>query len=175
MILPSKIDIQIIDAKGKPNLLANVLFGLKIFTSKNSYHNYSVFKSNAVGHITLNKQDIIDNTELKWKKNILSATPTKFELYVWEGKQTDDLINVTKDLVEFYNNTDLIIQDLKRRGITDENIPHALEVTNTQAIEDKIFYEYIKEAVNNSVKMDTEKAKGIWTDSFQKSYQFIIN
>ena len=105
----------------------------------------------------------------------MSATPTKFELYVWEGKQTDDLINVTKDLVEFYNNTDLIIQDLKRRGITDENIPHALEVTNTQAIEDKIFYEYIKEAVNNSVKMDTEKAKGIWTDSFQKSYQFIIN
>jgi hypothetical protein len=62
----------------------------------------------------------------------------------------------------------------KRHGFTDENIPYALEVTNNKAIEDKAFYEYIKNAVNNSVKVDTEKVEGVWTDSFQKSYQFII-
>ena len=174
MTLPSTIEIQIIDITGEPNLLANVLFGLKVFISENLWHNYSVFKSNAAGHITLTKQDIIDNTELKWETNILSTAQTKFELYVWEGKHTDDMINMTKRLLEHYNDTDFVIQDLKRHGFTDENIPHALEVTNNKAIEDKIFYEYIKEAVNNSVKVDTEKVEGIWTDSFQKSYRFII-
>ena len=174
MTLPSKIDIQITDKTGRPNLLANVLFGLKVFISKNSWHNYSVFKSNAAGHITLNKQDIIDNTELKWETNILSTAPTKFELYVWEGKHTDNMINDMRLLLKYYNDTELVIQDLKRHGITDESIPHALGMTNNQAIKDKIFYEYIKEAVNNSVKVDTEKVKGLWTDSFQKSYQFII-
>lgn len=174
MTLPSKIDIQIIDTTGRPNLLENVLFGLKVFISENSWHNYSVFKSNAAGHITLTKQDIIDNTELKWETNIFSGAPTKFELYVWEGKQTDDMIKMTKRLLENYNDTDFVIQDLKRHGFTDENIPYALEVTNNKAIEDKAFYEYIKNAVNNSVKVDTEKVEGVWTDSFQKSYQFII-
>ena len=174
MTLPSKIDIQIIDTTGRPNLLENVLFGLKVFISENSWHNYSVFKSNAAGHITLTQKDIIENTELKWETNILSTAPTKFELYVWEGKHTDDMIKMTKRLLEHYNDTDFVIQDLKRHGFTDDNIPHALEVTNNKAIEDKIFYEYIKDAVNNSVKVDTEKVEGVWTDSFQKFYQFII-
>ena len=174
MTLPSKIDIQIIDSTGRPNLLENVLFGLKVFISDNSWHNYSVFKSNAAGHITLTKQDIIDNTELKRETNILSIAPTKFELYVWEGQHTDDMIKITKHLLELYNDKDFIEQDLKRHGITDEKTPHALMVTNNKAIEDNFFYEYIKDAVNNSVKVDTEKIEGVWTDSFQKSYQFII-
>lgn len=174
MTLPSKIDIQIIDTTGRPNLLENVLFGLKVFISENCWYNYSVFKSNDAGHIILTKQDIIDNTELKWETNILSMAPTKFELYVWEGKHTNDMIKMTKHLLEHYNDPDFVIQDLKQHGFTDNNIPHALEMTNNKAIVDKKFYEYIKDAVNNSVKVDTEKVEGVWTDSFQKSYQFII-
>jgi hypothetical protein len=174
MTLPSKIDIQIIDTKGRPNLLENVLFGLKIFISEDSWHNYSVFKSNSAGHITLTKQDIIDNTELKWETNILSTNPTKFELYVWEGQHTDDIIKMTKRLLQLYNDKDFIQQDLKQHEIADSKIPHALEVTNSKAIEDKAFYQYIKDAVNSSVKVDTNKIEGVWSDDLQKSYEFII-
>lgn len=174
MTLPSKIDIQIISLTGRPNLLENVLFGLKVSVSDNFWHNYSVFKSNAAGHITLTRQDVIDNTELKWESNMLSIAPTKFELYVWEGQYTDDMIKMTERLLELYNDKDFIEKDLKRHGIIDENIPDAFVVTNNKAIEDKAFYEYIKDAVNNSVKVETEKIEGVWTDSFSKSYQFII-
>lgn len=174
MTLPSKIDIQIIDTTGRPNLLENILFGLKVFISKNSWHNYSVFKSNNKGHITLTKQDIIDNTELKWEANILSTKSTKFELYIWDGQHTDDMIKMIKHLLELYDDSDFIKQDLKQRGVADENMHNALAVINNKAIEDKIFYEYIKDAVNNSVKVDTEKIEGVWTDSFEKTYSFII-
>ena len=167
MILPAKIEIQIIDTTGRPNSLENILFGLKIFISDNSWHNYSVFKSNAAGHITLTKQEIIDKTELKWETNPLSNAPTKFELYVWEGQHADNMIKMTKRLLELYNDKNFIEQDLKRHGITNENIPHALTVTDNKAIEDKNFYEYIKNAVNNSVNIETKKIEGIWTESFK--------
>jgi hypothetical protein len=174
MTLPSKIDIQIINPGGAPNPLANVLFGLKIFISDNSWHNYSVFKSDVNGHITLTSQDIIENTELKWKTNILSGTPTKFELYVWQGKNTDDMIKMTKHLVELYNDEEFIKQDLKKHGVADENISKALEATKNKAIDDNTFYKFIKDAVNNRVKITTPKIEGIWSDNFEKSYKFVI-
>jgi len=174
MILPTKIDIQITDRIGKPNPLENVLFGLKIFISEDSWHNYSAFKSDIAGQITLTEQDILANTELKWEKNISPSTTTKFELYVWDGQHTDEIIKITHRLLELYKDKDFITHDLKRHGVLDENIPHAIEVTNNKAIKDKAFYEYIKNAVNNSVHVDTVKIEGIWNDSFQKSYKFII-
>jgi G3E family GTPase len=174
MILPSKIDIQIIDAAGGVNLLANILFGLKIFTSYSSWHNYSFFKSDAAGHIVLNKQDIIDNTELKWEKDIQAINPTRFELYMWEGKQVVDIIEATRQLLKLYDDKELIEQDLKRHGITGKSMAHALLVADRQAIEDKKFYFYIKDAVNNSVRIDTKKIEGTWFDDSPKSYQFVI-
>jgi hypothetical protein len=60
MLLPDKIDIQLVDTTGNQNLLENVLFGLKIYITEHSWYNYSFCKTNAAGHITLTKQDIID-------------------------------------------------------------------------------------------------------------------
>jgi len=175
MILPTKIDIQIIDRTGGLNPLENVLFGLKVFINENSWHNYSKFKSNAEGHITLTKLDIIDNTELKWETNIGPAIPTKFALYVWDGQQTEDLIKSTQKLLELYNDKDSIREDLKRRGFADEQIPGVLEKVNSKSSEDKVLYEYIKDAVNNYVQIDTDKIEGIWKDSFEKLYYFTIH
>lgn len=169
MTLPTKIDIQITDSTGRPNPLENVLFGLKVFIDEDSWHNYSIFKSNADGHITLTKQDIIDNTELKWETNISPTSPTKFELYVWEGQQTEDLVKSTQRLLELYNDKDFLRQDLKRHGFTDENMNDALASINNKAPEDAALYQYIKDAINNSIKIDTVKIEGIWSDSFKRS------
>jgi hypothetical protein len=174
MILPSKIDIQIIDAAGGTNLLANILFGLKFFTSDSSWHNYSLFKSDAVGHVALTKQDIINNTELRWEKSNQAMSPTKFELYVWEEKAAADIIEVTKQLLKFYDDKEFLEQNLERHGITGKNMAHALLVTDRQAIENKKLYSYIKDAVNNSVRIDTEKIEDTWFDDSPKSYHFVI-
>ena len=175
MILPSKIEIQITNAAGRPNLLENVLFGLKIFTSDGSYHNYSPFKSDMGGHIVLTKQDIIANTELKWEKNLQSKIPTRFELYVWRGEEATDLIKTTKELLELYEDEKRLEEGLKQRGIVGENMKHALLAISKQAPEDKEFYLSIKDAINHLVKVHPEKIKGIWLDNSPKSYQFVIS
>jgi hypothetical protein len=174
MVLPSKIEIQIIDALGKPNPLGNVLFGLKVFTSDGSYHNYSPFKSDMAGHVVLTEQNIIANTELKWEKNLQSKIPTRFELYVWQGEGATDLIETTRELIERYEDEKFIEEDLKRRGIVGESMKHALSVISKQAAEDKEFYLSIKDAINHLVKVHPEKIKGIWLDNSPKSYQFVI-
>lgn len=173
MIIPARIDIQLVNSTGQPVALENLLFGLKIFSSENSYHNYSTFKTDAAGHITLTKQDIINNTELKWETN-LPAVPTKFELYVWEGKIADEMIKMTAHLLALYNNQDLITQDLKKHNIPDNEIPNALDITNNKAIEDRAYYEFIKDAVNSTVKIDPPKIEDTWSHSFQKSYKFVV-
>jgi hypothetical protein len=174
MILPSKIDIQIIDAPGGTNSLANILFGLKIFTSDSSWHNYSFFKSDAVGHVALTKQDIINNTELRWENSNQVMSPARFKLYVWEGKAASDIIETTKQLLKFYDDKGFLEQNLERHGIIGKNMAHALLVIDRQTIENKKLYSYIKDAVNNSVRIDTEKIEGTWFDDSPKSYQFVI-
>ena len=174
MILPSKIEIQITNAAGKPNPLGNVLFGLKIFTSDGSYHNYSPFKSDMAGHIVLTKQDIIANTELKWEKNLQSKIPTRFELYVWQGEEAIDLIETTRELIERYEDEKFIEEDLKRRGIVGESMKHALSVIKHAAGDSKEFYLSIKDAINHLFKVHPEKIKGIWLDNSPKSYKFVI-
>ena len=174
MILPSKIEIQIINVAGRPNPLGNVLFGLNIFTSGSSYYNYSPFKSDMAGHIVLTKQDIIANTELKWEKNLQSKIPTRFELYVWRGEEAIDLIETTRELLERYEDEKFIEEDLKRHGIVGERMKHALLVISKQVPEDKEFYLSIKGATNHLIKVHPEKIKGIWLDNSPKSYQFVI-
>jgi hypothetical protein len=174
MIIPTQIDIQIVDKAGQPSQLANVLFGLKIFKADNSWHNYSVFKSDAAGHVTLTRQNIIDNTELKFEKEIIDNKPAKFELYVWEGQVTEAMLMMSYRLLQTYNDKNLIILDLKRHGVADEDIPGAVEKARQKAIKDKAFYEYIKDAVNNKVQVVTQKIEDVWQNDANKSYEFII-
>jgi hypothetical protein len=102
--------------------------GLKIFAPEGSWHNYSAFKSNALGQITLTQQNIIANTELKWEENFLSSTPTKFELYVWNGQDITDTIKATQYLLEFYKDENTIREYLKEQKVLELNIPVAIEI-----------------------------------------------
>ena len=174
MILPSRIEIQIIDTAGKPNPLRNVLFGLKVFTSDGSYHNYSLFKSDMAGHIVLTKQDIIANTELKWEKNLQSKIRTRFELYVWQGEQAINLIEDIRESLKLFEDEKFVEENLKRHGFVGERMKHALSVTSKQAAEDKEFYLSIKGAINHLVKVHPKKIASIWLDDSPKSYQFVI-
>lgn len=134
MILPDTIAVQIIDSQGNPNPIEHVLFGLKVFTDEDTWDNYSPSKTNASGLATIAKNDILEHTELKWSTGLHSGSATKIELYVWEGKDTDALIQVTKHLLDLYSNESFLRQDLKRHGIAEEQMAEALQATeNKQA------------------------------------------
>lgn len=173
MNLPDQIEIQIVNEKGLVNPVGNILFGLRLFNLDFSWHNYSAFKTNEKGQVILTKQNIIDNTELKWQANLNSDFPTKVEIYVWKGSETDKMIKMTKRLLELYNDEKFIIKDLKNHKIPDENIPDALKVTQMKGIEDKLFYDLIKDAINNSINIQPIKIKDTWIDASSKKYKFV--
>lgn len=75
-----------------------------------------VVKTDSDGHTWLTKQQIIDNTELKWGNYIESVVPTKFELYVWEGQSITTLIEAMKRLLSLYKDEAAIEKDLLGRG-----------------------------------------------------------
>jgi hypothetical protein len=175
VIIPDKIEIQVVDSSGQPNPLENVLFGLKLFRDANSWYTYSLFKSNHSGHIILTRQDIIDNTEIKNEKFSIASTSTHIELRVWEGEQTEQFKRAIGKLMQAYDDDNFIEADLKRRGVKDYDIEKAIFVTQNKAIEDKRIYESIKNAINNSVNIKTRQIEDHWTDSQPKFYKFTID
>src|SRR5689334_18005163 len=142
MPLPSKIHIQLIDKMGNPRSTGNILFGLKIFISENSWHNYSFFKTDPRGYVSLTKKDIIDNAELKWKGESIHNESTKYKLYARDGKQIAEMIETIRQLLLLYDNMDFITEDLKRRKVPDEKIPDAIAIIKNKADEDKALYEF---------------------------------
>jgi hypothetical protein len=174
MVLPDKIEIRIVDRSGQSNPLPNIILGLKVFKNNNAWYNYSVFKTDSDGHIILTRQQIIDNTELKHDRYIESGTPTRFEIYVWDGLMTVGLINTTKRLLDLYNDESFIRTDLSRHGVAEENIPAAVEATQKKGREDLALFEQIKDAINANVQIYTEKIQDVWLDVSPKQYEFII-
>ena len=174
MILPDRIEIRIVDRSGQSNSLPNIILGLKVFKNKDAWYNYSIFKTDHDGHIILTRQQIIDNTELKRDRYIESSTPTRFEIYVWDGLMIVGLINTTKRLLELYKDESFIRTDLLRHGIAEENIPAAVEATQKKAIDDLALFEQIKDAINANVQIYTEKIQDVWLDVSPKQYEFMI-
>jgi len=141
--------------------------------SNGGWHNFSFFKSNSSGYIILAKEDVIANTELK-HRSVDSLFSEKIELYVWDAKQIGDLVKVSRRISELSADENFIRQDLKRHGIADEDIPEAIRITKNGNEKDRAFYDLIKDAMNDSVKVVTRKIEDVWNDEFPKLYEFII-
>lgn len=172
MMIPEKIEIQIINKAGHPNPINNLLFGLKIYNNKDSWYNFSPFRSNPDGKVLLTRLSIIINASIIPDENDLEQT--EFEIYVWKGQQTDSLIFRTRKSLINMGDDDFIRQDLIRHGVDEKNIADAITITKNKKREEEIFYELIKDAPNNSVQIQTQKIEGIWSDNSPKIYEFII-
>jgi hypothetical protein len=175
MVLPDRIEIQIVDDTGRPKFLANVLFGLKIFNDDGSWHNYSFFKTDVNGHISLTKQQIIDNTELKWENYIETSTPSKFELYVWDGQHLSSFIETLKQILRIYRDEPTLKKDLLTRGVEEEDLPGALRATMEKSREDQALFELIRRCCNNTIQVQNPKIEAVWLDSSPKQYEFRVS
>lgn len=177
MIIPDKITIQIIDKAGNPNPFQNVLFGFNVFVTEDHWHNYSPLKSDSMGQVTITREEIVNDIiyqSLIQDEKLLSPSPTYFELHVWEGQFTVDLIQGVNHVLQTYSDENAIKGFLKEKKILEANIPVALEIIKNKAAEDKGFYERIKDAVNNSIIVENSKIRGIWEDSLPKRYEFVF-
>lgn len=174
MIIPDKIKIELIDNQGNRVPIENVLLGLKLFMSDGSWYNYSFFKTDALGEVTLSRRDIIENTELKWEKNFLSNASTKFELYVRSGNNTTDLIEAIRRILKLYEDQDAIRKDLRGSQVNEADIDMALANLQNKKFEELAFYEFIEKAVNHHIHSNPEKIEGVWKDSVPKVYRFAI-
>lgn len=177
MMIPEKVSIQITDKAGNPNPIPNVLFGCNIYIAEDCWHNYSPFKSDAAGQVTITREEIIDNinkTGPIQEENFISSVSTYFELHVWEGQFTVDLVQRVGQLLQHYLDENDIRQYLREQKILEENIPLAIEIIKNKAAEDKAFYERIVNAFNNSISVENSKIRGVWEDGLPKTYEFVI-
>ena len=174
MIIPVEINVQIVNKLGQPYELANVLFRMRIYKNADSWHNYSVIKTNAGGRIHLSKDQIIENINQASNDYEGFPTPTRFQLSVWSSRETTDFVNITKKIIDIYNNEDFIRQDLTSRGISEEAILDALPDIRKKAKKDIILLEEVKDAINGHIIAYTPVVKGVWQDELPRQYQFAI-
>lgn len=175
MILPECIEIQIVDNKEQPNPLENILLGLRIFIDDNSYHNYSIFKTNSKGKAILTRQQIIDNTGLSWDEvNREKQVPTRFELYIWDGQSTEIFIKSTANLLRLYGDSEFLKNDLIKRGVSLNNIEELLGKVKNKAEEDKKLHEEIRFAINDHIVVKNRELRGEWNDKSPKDYTFEV-
>jgi hypothetical protein len=175
MIVPTEIEIQIVNEDGHPAPIANVLFGLKIFTSHGGWHNYSFLKSDTEGHIALTRKEILENTQVIFDSSQSDNIPTKFELSIYDGQFVLGLNRSMKQLLALYNDKGLIREDLMRHGIVEDNLPTAMEATEKKRKEDVALYERIKDAVNDKIEVSSPKMEGFWSDTLPKHYEFVVS
>jgi hypothetical protein len=174
MILPTKIKIQVINKAGQTTPLANILFGLKIFTNDGGWHNISFLKSDSAGNIVLTKEEILENIQLNFHSFANANDSTRFELYIYDGIFMVNLTKSTKQLLELYKDKESIREDLIGRGIVENNLSAAIEATEKKYKEDLVFYERIKDGVNDSIQISPPKIEGVWSDTLPKQYQFVV-
>jgi putative lipoic acid-binding regulatory protein len=136
--------------------IQNVLFVCNIHVTEDYWHNYSPFTTNVFGQVTITREEIITdiiNTGANQEENMLLSVPTYFELHVWGGQFTVDLVQRVRQLLQQYTDENGIRQYLKEQKILEENIPLAIEIIKNKATEDNAFYERIESAVNNYISV----------------------
>ena len=175
-MLPEKIEIQLIDKCGSFFPLEHILFGLRIFNEDGSYHNYSNFKTDENGKVVLTRQQIIDNTELKWENaQVDSLQKTKFEIYIWNGKEISQLVARVENLLKAYNSEEKILEDLRLRGVTEQIAETAMVNIRRQSNADRQYYEFIQPTLNNEIVAKENSIIGYWSDNLPKQYQFEVS
>lgn len=176
MIIPENIKIQIVDKQGEIKALGNLIFGLKIYINDFSYHNYNPVVTQDDGSALITRQDIVENTELKWNNyDFDSNEPTKFELLTWPGEYATQMIQHVENLLRAYKNQDFMLQSFRKVGIAESEIPN--EVANLKLIiaNDEAYYNRIKNAVNAQYKIITPSIMDTWFDDLPKSYNILVD
>jgi hypothetical protein len=173
-ILPNKISVQLKNKNGENLKIENVLCHLNIYIDSSSYYTYSFIPTNSNGIVNLTKEQMIQNTELKYyfdESLPLDKTPVKFEFFVMD----DNMVNGVISSMENYLSVDIksIKADLKRRGLTDEQIALQIPSIEEKMKSDKQLYQFLKKNKNSELKKSNGESKitGFWNSESDYIYE----
>ncbi|KAF2333732.1 hypothetical protein [Flavobacterium daemonense] len=175
MKIPTKIEIQTIDQSGNSNTMENILFGFKIFVDNDdSYYTTSFFKTDKNGKLILNQSDLINNSELKWEKDINEFKIIKANIYPLEKELTSSIRKASKNYIDITTNKEVLESQLLREGFTKDNIETAKNAIEKMAVQQKINNELFKDSKNDLVQIVTTSIDDEWIDDSVKIYKFVI-
>lgn len=166
IILPKSITLQLKNLEGNNLEIENVLFHLNIFIGDSgAYYTYNSIPTNSQGTLSLTRQQIINNTELKHYYDhevTLDTRPVKFEIFILDAAFLSTLILSIGNYLSI--NLASIKADLKRRGLSETQIEKEIPKIEKVKKRDYIFYEFLKSNNNKLLNYTEESAKvtGQW-------------
>ena len=168
MIIPERLTVQLVDINGLPIRKANILCHLNIYSGQEGYFTYSFIPTNLDGTIHLTRKEIIENTELNHilgKHVTFDENPIKYELFVLAKSTLNFLLNNMKH----YLNTSIesIKEDLKKRGLKEQQIAIEIPKIILKIEEDKILYDLLINSSNHEIEFTEKHSKltGLWTST----------
>jgi hypothetical protein len=173
--LPSRIIIDLIDLKNQPVKKANVMFGLRIFTTKDSCHNWSPLYTNAEGKIEVFHHQIIENTELKWEQyNEYENTLTKAEIYAWDNNLIDSLSTGLQGLMRAYADEENVRRQLSQFGFQGKALEVEYEKVKSKATEDRYFANQVALSQANKLIFENNLMTDYWELDQEYVYSFKV-
>ena len=165
-ILPNEITIQLKGENGENLKIENVICHLNIYINDLNYHTYSFIPTDSNGIVRLTKEQIIQNTELKhyYDQGIsLDTKPMKFDFFVKDSNSLNILIPNLKKYLSV--DIDSVKQDLKNKGVSDEQIGNYISSIQQKMDSDKKLYNTIKNHKNSELDFSTSdyKITAFWT------------
>ncbi len=177
-ILPKSITLQLKDLEGNNLEIGNVLFHLNIYIGNSGeYYTYSSIPTNNQGTLSLTREQIISNTELKHHYApllILENRPVKFEIFILGNAVLSTLISSLGNYLS--NSLAYTIADLKRKEFSEIQIKEAISKIRKAKERDYTFYELLKENNNSLLNYTEENAKirGQWESEDDFNYELKV-
>lgn len=173
-ILPNKMSVQLKDKNGENLKKGKVLCHLNIYIDSLSYYTYSFIPTNSDGIVNLTKEQMIQNTELKYdfdERLPVDKTPVKFDFYVMDNNMICSIISS----MENYLSVDIesIKSDLKNRGLTGTQIALQIPVIEEKMKSDKELYEFLKKNKNTELDYSNGEMKitDYWNSESDYNYE----
>lgn len=170
-LLPKKISVQLKDKNGENLKMENVLCHLNIYIDSLSYYTYSFIPTNSNGIVNLTKEQMIQNTELKYyyDESILAEkTPVKFDFMVMDNNMLNGIISSMENYLSI--DTESIKADLKSRGLTDSQITLQIPAIEEKMKSDKQLLEFLKK--NQNAELDYSNGEKKITDFWDNETEY---
>jgi hypothetical protein len=169
MKIPKKIEI-IIQNQHNEIVEKEIVFGIKIYKSKDSYLNFSPLKTEENGKKIILQNQIFEY--LTSENNFDDFESNKIEIEIWEAKIINDIFESVKTLGS--KTEEQLKKELVNLGF-DEEFAQKHSLNSYKKLQkDFDFWKQFFEVENKNIKFIEDKISDFWIDEKEKKYIFTI-
>ena len=169
MKIPRKIEI-IIQNQHNEIVEKEIVFGIKIYKSKDSYLNISPLKTEENGKKIILQNQIFEY--LTSENNFDDFESNKIEIEIWDTKIINDVFESVKALSS--KTQEQLKKELVNLGF-DEEFAQKHSLNSYKKLQkDFGFWKQFFEVENKNIKFIEDKISDIWIDEKEKKYIFTI-